>query len=284
MPYRIGLDIGGTKISGVLFNSSMEPLETVILPTMASSNAASTLTNVKAAVEKLSKGMRVSGVGISIAGRVDRNGRVTFNPNIKSLEGLNLRKRLGKLLKLPVKIENDGLCFAYGEYRLGAGRGCEDMVGIVVGTGIGGGLIISGRPYKGMGSAGEIGHMIIDPSGPRCGCGNNGDFESWCSGRNITRRYIEAGGKIPEPEPKKIFSSAEKIAREISRETIEKFGIGLANVQRAYDPEMIVMGGGLSNLHIYEHLEKEAEKHGTRIRIKKRKLEYPGESGACLLP
>ncbi len=275
----IGLDIGGTSIKGASFeNFRLKKRHS--LPT-ASASFKQTIQNIFDVIDELSS--TPESIGISIAGRTDRKGVIEFNPNIPSLVGKNLKKIVQDRYQVNVSIENDALCFAYAEWKLGAAKGTKTMVGLIIGTGIGSGIIIDGAPLKGAGCAGELGHMIIDPSGIECGCGNVGDFESWCSGKNIVRHYINAGGKMPDPDPRKIYFSRDLAAVNIRRQTIEKFGIGLANIQRIFDPEVIVLGGGVSNLPFYAELEKAANSHlAKKIKLKKKKLEAPGELGAAL--
>ncbi|MBI2142380.1 ROK family protein, partial [Candidatus Woesearchaeota archaeon] len=136
--------------------------------------------------------------------------------------------------------------------------------------------------------AGELGHMTIDPSGPRCGCGKKGDLESWCSGKHIVERYVAAGGKMPSPDPKKIHYSKEAAAKKVMAETIDKLGIGLANMTAAFDHDAIILGGGVSNLPFYRQIRAAARKYKYRgqkskTKILKGKLKSAGAIGAALL-
>ncbi len=268
MSYVIGLDIGGTKTEGVIVkatgaitNSRLPKiLKKVRVPTNAAAGRAAVISNMVAVVVALFKygkknvrGFKLSGIGIGTAGFL-KNGRLWMVPNIPVINGIRLRQVLQRQLRLkgiraPLFIENDSICFALAEFMFGAARGRENVIGVIVGTGIGGGLILGGRVYHGRDAgAGHIGHTTIDPSGPRCGCGQRGHFESWCSGKYITQRYVAAGGKIMNPDPKKIFHSKEAVARKIMAETYDKFGIAFANLINAFNPDIIVMGGGVSNL------------------------------------
>ncbi len=281
----IGLDIGGTSIRGILADNNFKILKSIQLPTLPKKEKEATIENIVHAIKSLS--LKPLCVGISIAGRTN-NDTITFSPNIPNLEGVNLRKILEKQTGTKVFIENDAACFAIAEHRIGAGKGTKNMIGLIIGTGIGAGIIINGALYKGSGGAGELGHAIIDPSGPKCGCGKNGDFESWCSGKHITERYIQAGGRIKEPDPSKIFSSKERIAKKISKETIDKLGIGLSNIISEFDPDAIIIGGGVSNIPFYEQIRKATIKNSykgqvTKTKIKKSILLLPGALGAAML-
>ncbi|MBI3037067.1 ROK family protein [Candidatus Woesearchaeota archaeon] len=278
--YVIGLDIGGTKIEGVLVKAtsvSLLPsvLKKIRVPTEATAGRDRVLGNITGVILSLCsygrenvRGFRLHGIGIGTAGFL-KKGRLEMVPNIPAIKGVRLKGYLRKLLlrkgiKALLFIENDSICFALAEFMFGAAKGCRNVIGIIVGTGIGGGLILDGRLYKGRdGGAGHIGHTTIDPSGPRCGCGQYGHFESWCSGKYITQRYIAAGGRIQNPDPKKIFHSKDAVARKIMGETYEKFGMALANLINTFNPEIIVLGGGVSNLpaEFYRKINAAAKKY-----------------------
>ncbi|MBI2581025.1 ROK family protein [Candidatus Woesearchaeota archaeon] len=307
--YVIGLDIGGTKIEGVLakataISSLPKVLKKVRTPTDAAAGRSKVLNNIAAAITALCdygrqniKGFRLNGIGIGTAGFL-KNDRLEMVPNIPAIKGVRLKQVLRRQLrrkgiKAPLFIENDSICFALAESMFGAAKSRRNVVGVIVGTGIGGGLVLDGKIYRGRdGGAGHIGHMNIDPSGPRCGCGQLGHFESWCSGKYITQRYIAAGGKIPNPDPRKIFHSKEAVARKIMLETYEKFGIAFANIINIFNPEVIVIGGGVSNLpaEFYRKINVAAKKYAYRafssgLKIVKNKLgDSAGVFGAAALP
>ncbi len=282
---HIGLDIGGTSIKGILTDSKFSILKSILLPSHSEKAKEATINNIVEAIKQLSTGKEP--VGISMAGRINK-GTLTFCPNIPKLQGLKLKKILENKTGTEIFIENDASCFAIAEHKIGAGKGTKNMIGLIIGTGIGAGIIINNELYKGNGYAGELGHAIIDPSGTRCGCGKKGDFESWCSGKHITERYAIAGGKIKNPEPKKIFASKEKTAKKISLETIDKLGIALSNIICYFDPEAIVIGGGVSNLKFYSQIRNAIVKYSykrqaIKTKIKKSALILPGALGAAML-
>lgn len=282
MTYVIGLDIGGTKIEGVLVNAAAadnsklpKTIRKIRMPTNAAAGKKVVLSNITTAIVSLYnygrenvRGFKLRGIGIGTAGFL-KNGRLEMVPNIPAIKGVKLRDVLllqlrRRKIKAPLYIENDSICFALAEFMFGAAKGCRNVVGIIVGTGIGGGLILDGKIYKGRdGGAGHIGHTTIDPSGPRCGCGQLGHFESWCSGKYITQRYVAAGGKIRNPDPMKIFAANEAVASKIMSETYDKFGIAFANIINTFNPEVIVLGGGVSNLpqKFYLRITAAAKKH-----------------------
>ncbi len=313
--YVIGLDIGGTKIEGILAkatSASLLPkvLKRIRLPTHPDSRQ-KTIGNIVAVVYSLYgygksqiKGFRPAGIGIGTAGflkptstKVDGapsqgrrgKGRLEMVPNIPAIKGVRLKEILSRQLRLrkissPLYVENDSICFALAEFMFGAARGRKNVIGVIVGTGIGGGLILEGKIYHGRdGGAGHIGHTTIDPSGPRCGCGQFGHFESWCSGKHITQRYVAAGGKMRSPDPGKMFTAAatatDNVAKEIMGETYDKFGIAFANIMNTFNPDVIVLGGGVSNLpaEFYRKINVAAKKYAypafsSGLKIVKNKL------------
>ena len=170
---------------------------------------------------------------------------------------------------------------------MGAGKKTINIIGLIIGTGVGSGIIINKKLYTGQGYAGEIGHTIIDPSGLKCSCGNIGDVESWVSGPNIVKRYNLLGGKLKNPTPKEIFKSKEKAARITIDITLEKLAVALANLINTLDPDLIILGGGLSNQPIYKELNKRIKKYTRNpqpCKIVKNKLgDAAGTLGAAFL-
>jgi predicted NBD/HSP70 family sugar kinase len=247
---RIGLDIGGSKIEGALFDGKFNKIRSLTKPLDARKGRAALIADFVSVIRWLQGGKKIP-VGIAMAGYPGNWGQ----PNIKQIVGLDLENVLSSKLQVPVRIENDARCFALAESVFGAARGCKNMVGITIGTGIGGGAVVDGHLLGGRDLAAcHFGHMVLDPSGPKCNCGLKGDFESWCSGVHMTKRYIAAGGKIRNPNPNKIFFSKDRIAKKIISETYDKMATGFLNLINIFNPEIIVVGGGLSNLPIYVRL------------------------------
>ena len=278
--YVIGLDVGGTKIEGILAMASGTSIPKIVrkirISTSGSGSVPGRIVGVIAELHsygiKNIQGFRLHGIGIGSAGFL-KDGRMEMVPNIPSLKGVRLKEVLSRqLLRRRIKarlfMENDSICFALAESLFGAGKGFHNVIGIIVGTGIGSGLILDGRVYRGRdGGAGHIGHATIDPSGPMCGCGQRGHFESWCSGKHIALRYSAAGGKMANPDAARIFAAASTgsdwVARRIMQETYDKFGIAFANVINTFNPEIIVLGGGVSNLpsEFYRKVSAAARKY-----------------------
>ncbi len=259
MKFFIGIDLGGTKIEGILVNWKFKVLGKFRAKTEADKGRKKVLENICSVIDNLHK-KKISAIGLAVPGNPHQL-KIGY-PNIPCLIGFDLKKFLAKKYGCRIEIENDANCFAIAEHKFGAGKNSKNMVGVIIGTGVGGGIIINDKLYTGsFGAAGEIGHAVIDPSGLRCNCGNYGDFESWCSGPNIVRRYTEKGGKMKNPETKRIFESDDAVAKEIIRETYKKIGIAFGNIINILNPEIIVVGGGVSNSLDYNALTKEAKKH-----------------------
>ena len=288
MRYAIGIDLGGTKIEGILMDEKGKVLKNYRMPTQAHRPLKVILNNIITVVEKL-KDKPIQGVGIGVPGVVLPNGKLVDIPNIKPLKNLNIAKVLEKKLKTKVFAENDANCFALAEHRLGAGKGTKNMLGVTIGTGIGGGIILNGKLYRGyVGAAGEFGHQVINPQGPKYGI-LKGEFESWCSGPNIVKRYKKQGGKSDFTSPAHIFQSKEKIAKQVMKETYKYLGIGLGNLVNILNPDLIVLGGGVSNLPFYREVNITTKEFSMpclrkKIKVVKNKLgDSAGKIGAAAL-
>jgi len=205
-------------------------------------------------------------ISIAAAGAIDpERGLVTSSPNLPGWRDVPLRDIINKRYKVNTVLINDANAEALGEHRLGAGKGVSNLIFITIGTGIGGGIIINDRLYTGAsGSAGEIGHITIDVNGPRCSCGNIGCWEMLASGRAMAREAkdrIRGGeksiltemvkGEIEEITTEKIGLVAGKgdsLALEVISRAATYLGIGMVNLVNTFNPEMIIVGGGVAKM------------------------------------
>jgi glucokinase len=203
----------------------------------------------------------VAGIGVGAAGMVDAaSGVLRYAPNLPWRE-LPLGDRLRAATGLACIVDNDGNAAAWGEYRFGAGRGSTDMLLVTVGTGLGGGIVTGGRLFHGAhGFAGEIGHVVVEPGGPLCGCGNRGCWEQVAAGRAIDRLgreaardhpdalFVELSGGDPNavsgPYVTEAATKGDDIAREILAEVGGRLGQGIAGLANVLDPDIVVVGGG----------------------------------------
>lgn len=266
MGLSIGVDVGGTKILAGAVAEDGSIQATSRRPTPRH-DAEAVLAQVADVVAELRDGTdeAIDGVGVGIAGVVDaERSRVYFAPNLRWSQ-VPARALLEASTALPVVVENDGNIAAWGEYRFGAGRGTSDMVLVTVGTGIGGGIVIDGRLFRGAhGAAGEIGHINAVPDGRACGCGRGGCWEQYASGNALVREarelaaerrseaglLLSLGDGTPEgvqgPEVTQAALAGDPIAREAFARVGTWLGRGLADLAAVLDPEVFVIGGGVS--------------------------------------
>lgn len=279
LPLVVAVDLGGTQMrTAVLRGKTL--YSRVALLTGVDATPERVLPRMYAAIEdalaQASTGIeQVGGIGIAAPGPLDYQTGVIYEPpNMPAWRGVPLRDMVADRFGVPVRVENDAHSAGLGEYLFGAGRGCGDMVYMTISTGIGGGIIVDGKIMEGAsGTAGELGHMTIDWRGPRCNCGNTGCLEALASGTAIARQAAELvrvgqGDDLlafvrglrdqPSPANDDIAISARDVAQAatdgvVTAQTIinhaaEALGVGLVNVIHAFNPEMIVLGGGLTRM------------------------------------
>lgn len=263
----IGIDIGGTKILGVLLDARRSTiLERRQIPTPRHDPAA-LVGAVEAIVGDLQSaasgaGGSVAAIGVGVPGLVDNDGVLRYGPNVPGVLDLDLGRALRDRFGLPTVAENDGANAAVAEHRLGAARGSDHAIIITQGTGIGGGLIVNGRLLRGAnGFAGEPGHMLVDADGPTCACGQRGCWEAVASGgglANLARMAIDAGhgarllelaGGNPANVRGEHVTRASDEGDTHADEVIRVFAFwvaqGLGSLITLLDPEVVVLGGGL---------------------------------------
>lgn len=246
--YLVGIDLGGSKISGVLIERRMKILKRVRIDIREktkeyiSSKIIETISQVSSHVGT----RKIKSIGIGIPGS-SRNGKIISLPNLPCLNGFEIAKAVEKRFGIMSLVEKDANCFAIGESFL---KKKPNLAGITLGTGLGGGIIVGGKIYRGHGSAGEFGHIIIEHNGRKCHCGNRGCLEQYASSQGIEHdsRAIYCESLKPE--------GLAEMARKGDRTALGIFenfgyylGIGLANINYALNPETIAIGGGLANAH-----------------------------------
>jgi glucokinase len=265
--YVVGIDIGGTNVvAGAVAEDGSELLGLVSEPTFAEQGADAVLERIlKLARSSIAavRGKTVAGVGIGAPGPLDTaRGVVLLTPNL-GWTNFPLRDRVTNGLNLPATLDNDANCAIFGEWWRGAARGAEHVVGLTIGTGIGGGIVLGGEIYHGASDiAGEIGHMTIDSTGRRCKCGNYGCLEAYASGPAIAARAvegIEAGAETTLPEYVKgdlrqitaqvVYEAAhdgDDYALEVVKDTARFLGAGVANIINIFNPQLVVICGGVT--------------------------------------
>ncbi|MDB6030801.1 MAG: Glucokinase [Verrucomicrobiales bacterium] len=265
--YYVGVDLGGTKIYTGVFDSSLNLLGTARVSTKAQRGHDAVIERiyrcVQDAVDECDLSLKqIRAIGVGAPGAVDpESGKVIFAPNL-DWKDVPLKKELEKHLDVPISIENDCNICTIGVYETELKAKPKNMLGIFIGTGIGGGLILNGHLYSGFNrTAGEIGHMVIDVNGPKCGCGNNGCFEALASRTALFRRIhtaVKAGQKTiltdmlgPNLEDlrsgnlRKAIRRGDKFVDRVVEEAAEYTGIAVGNLINIFNPEVIVLGGGV---------------------------------------
>ncbi|MEM8570662.1 MAG: ROK family protein [Pseudomonadota bacterium] len=300
---RLGLDYGGTKIEGIVLSPDGEELARARVPTPRHDYAAG-LETIQGLTRDLEEraGGAITRVGIGVPGSVDRaTGRVSMG-NSTWLHDKDLQGDLAQALDRPVKIANDANCFALSEAVDGAGAGGEVVFGVILGTGVGGGLVVRGRLVEGINAiAGEWGHIPLPDAldderpGPLCSCGKPGHTEAWLSGPSLAADYARRIGlsdvaKGPAaPVVLERAQNGEPEAEEAVRRFEERLARSLAVLVNVIDPDVIVMGGGLSNVErFYETVPSMMAEHvfgdrfATRI-VKNMHGDSSGVRGAAWL-
>jgi glucokinase len=190
----------------------------------------------------------VAGVGIGAAGIVDHaRGRYLYGPNT-GLRQVDFAVNVSDAVGVPAALDNDANCAAWGEHKFGCGRGAAEFLCITLGTGIGGGYVFGGRPYRGAhGGAGEVGHMLVDPDGPQCGCGRRGCWEQFASGMALERAAAKEFGKpIDGPAISQLARDGDPIALKVVERTATWIGWGLASLVNIFEPQRIAIAGGIA--------------------------------------
>ena len=267
---RVGIDLGGTKIEGVVLaeDSSILARKRISTPRDESSDLEykAILTSIRKLIEQLETDTCTSGsIGIGTPGTISSVTGLMKNSNTVCLNGKPLQIDIENCLERKVRIANDANCFSLSEAHNGAGREYPSIFGIIMGTGVGGGVVINSQIHAGaMGIAGEWGHNPLLEHGPACYCGRNGCVETLISGPGFSADYERAGG-IPASNPAEIIKYAEQgdnVAIHCVERFLNHFGRAVASVVNILDPHAIVLGGGLSNLDIlYDRGRKAIEPH-----------------------
>jgi glucokinase len=246
--YTVGVDVGGTKVAAVLVDDAGGIVRHSRKET-ESADYAGMLAGIVSAVTEVREGLPVEGVGLAIAGNVAADGsHVLFSPHLP-LAGEPLARDLREALGAPVQIDNDANAAAWAEHENGAGRGSTEMLFVALGTGLGAGLVLRNELYRGHeGFAGEAGHITMVIDGRACPCGARGCWERYASGTALVAHYLERGGdhEVGGPGITQAAAAGEPLAVGALSDVGEWLGRGLASLVAILDPEIIVVGGGVS--------------------------------------
>jgi glucokinase len=269
--YVLGIDIGGTNLVAGCVSADGSRVEGLLSePTRPEEGADGVIARIvdlarrsMAGLAAALPGAKVDGVGVGAPGPLDtRRGIVLLTPNLGWVD-MPLRDRVTEGLGLPTALDNDANCAVLGEHWRGAAAGTRHALGVTIGTGIGGGIILDGRLYHGASDcAGEIGHTTIEINGRRCACGNYGCLEAYASGPAIARRALEAVEAGAESSLSEVMrrgpaavtaqvvydaaTAGDVLAREVVQDTARFLGAGIANLVNVYNPEVVVVCGGVT--------------------------------------
>ena len=305
---RIGIDIGGTKIIAGIVDEKGSVINTKRIPTDVTKNYDGVKNDIIILVEDILRetGIQkkdIEQIGIATAGQVEKvSEKILFSPNL-GWHNVPLRDDIEKAIGVKTHIENDVNAATYGEWKFGFEGMPKDVLGIFIGTGIGGGLILDGKLYRGFSNVGaEVGHTILNPYGYQCNCGNSGCFEAYCGGWYIAERVkkiIREGykGKIWDiingdminlhaGTIEEAYLLGDERCVSVWREVIEYLGAGIASLVNLLNPEIVVLGGGVINgtKHLIDDMKVVLKKRAMTeslkgLRIEKAKL---GEESALL--
>jgi len=265
----LAMDLGGTKIMAAIISSKVIAKEYQL--TLADEGPQSVISRVMSAIDRLLTlrnldPSQLDSISIAAAGAIDsEKGLVTSSPNLPGWCDIPLRDMVRGKYGVNTFLINDASAAVLGEHHSGAGKGVNNLIMLTVGTGIGGGIIINDRLYSGpSGSAGEIGHMTIDVNGPKCSCGNIGCLETLSSGTAVAKEAIRrlgqgeksslteiVEGKIGDITAEKVSLAArggDPLALEVISKAATYLGVGLVNLVNIFNPEMIIIGGGLAKM------------------------------------
>ncbi|MCS6824161.1 MAG: ROK family protein [Cytophagaceae bacterium] len=253
MQYKIGIDLGGTKIEGIVLDENFRECFRKRIASEREKGYEHILNNIKLLYDELcthTNGHQHT-FGIGTPGAISAKSGLMKNSNTTCLNGRPFHTDLEKKLGRKIAIENDANCFAMAESLLGMGKGKDMTFGVIMGTGCGGGLVYKGNLISGLQKiAGEWGHATINPkNGPTCYCGKKGCIETYISGHGVENLYeAYTGTRRPFAEVISLYRNGDNKASDIVNQFFEHFGIAISNLINTLDPDIIVVGGGLSNI------------------------------------
>jgi len=287
MPFRLGCDIGGTNVKMGLVDSSGKVVKDLVLPSPSREEPLSMVACLKQGCEALSRGRKVAGLGIGIAGVIDfEKGLVHTSPNLPRWKEVPLQRMVEMSLRLRTRVDNDANVVVLGELMAGAAKGARQAAGLTLGTGVGGAIVMDGKLFRGAwGGAGEIGHCTVQADGPKCRCGNRGCLERYVGAGYLVQRYFDLQrGKAEGEEditPAVIAERAkagDKAAVRVLKEAGERVGITCANLLNLLQPEVIVIGGGVAGAGrlLFEAIRKAVRERAYEVNWRRARI-VPGK-------
>ena len=287
---KVGIDLGGTKIEGILVDENYQTITRKRIPTNQEEGYNSILESIKSLVfELVQKSDEKVSIGICTPGALSLDSGSIKNSNTQCLIGIVIQNDLKNIVNQVVSIENDANCFALAESKLGAGKNSNLVFGVIMGTGVGGGMIINGKIHHGRNNiAGEWGHHCLRNGGNICYCGNMGCVETYISGPALEKNWSQLSG-LNQSLPEIIENTNNQYFDNWKKTFLDNFALSLSNVIDILDPDMIVLGGGVSNIDFLYNEGKNAiyekvfsDRIDTPI-VKNELGDSAGVFGACLL-
>jgi len=245
--YKLGVDLGGTKTEAILLDEHLTVLERKRIKT-PQTDYTEIIQSISSLVLELSKDVTDFSLGVCTPGSISKQTGLIKNSNTQCLIGKPFKEDLEKNLGKKISIENDANCFTMAESQMGAAKEFGLVFGVIMGTGVGGGIVIDGKLHSGRTNiGGEWGHHTLHRNGNPCYCGKLGCVETYISGPSLEKQWMELTGKS-QSLPEILSNSDHNMSKRWKSEFLENFGYGLANVIDILDPDVIVLGGGLSNI------------------------------------
>jgi len=283
--FKIGIDMGGTKIESVILDNKNSLIFKKRIETPQTKNHTILLNELNWLLEATKKevhNLKYS-IGIGIPGSITKK-NIVYNSTIPCQNNLNVQSCIEQRIKEKINIENDANCFCLAESLLGSGEKFQIVIGLIIGTGVGGGISINKKIFTGgSNTAGEFGHTVVDPNGPKCFCGKKGCANTFISGTAIEKelRYLEGKNKTAKEffKQKKFNFSEKKIINKFKKYYL----ILIKNIIASINPNAIILGGGVSNFKkIYDEYNLELDQKNTKI-FKNKLGDSAGSIGAALL-
>ena len=245
--YKLGIDLGGTKIEAVLLDENLEVIHRKRIPT-PQNNYENILDSIISLVNEISVNVKDFSVGICTPGAISKQTGLIKNSNTQCLIGKPLKEDLENNLKKNISMENDANCFAMAEATMGVAKDFDFVFGVILGTGVGGGIVIDKQLHSGRTNiGGEWGHHTLHREGNSCYCGKCGCAETYISGPALENQWMKLTGEA-KSLPEILMNLDNGNGKKWKNEFLENFGYGIANVIDILDPDAIVLGGGLSNI------------------------------------
>ena len=275
----IGVDIGGTNIRIGLMDAKANLKKVVNIPTQKEKGVKDVLRRLFLSLDVIIKNnkVKIKGIGIGCPGPLDdKKGIIISPPNLVDWHGLKLKKIVEAKYKCKVAIENDANCAAMGEFIQGAGKPYNDTVLLTLGTGVGSGVIIDKKLLRGRGFAAELGHVSLNPKGPKCGCGKKGCLEAYSSATAMVKNAKKTI-KNKEITAKYLFSEAKKgnkKAKLIVDEAIFYLTVAIGNCANAFNPDAIILSGGIvkSGSYLFTNIKKQLKEQALAVTLKDLKI------------